>query len=393
MAPLALLPMLGLAGSTSAHVGSASRRAGSTSAHARARIPTGQVAKTWVLRRRLSAPGLYDVRLRIASPSGLKREYVEIFAPRVRRRTVLATRRRSQVNLRVRIVNRSLTVRVVGSRLAPRASASVSAIRLEAPRRPGAQRFTNPPQQSRSETSAQPNGAAAQPRAPMPTGDPPGWHRVFADDFNGSTLDPNLWRKYSGQPGGDPGGWWDPSHVSVSNGMLVLSGYRDPADGGKWTTGGVSSSPGLVQTYGKYLVRFRFDSGVGIAHAILLWPADDGWPPEVDFSEDNGSARQTNYATLHYGSNDTQIQRAVPVDLTSWHTLGVEWTPGQLVYTLDGQSWATVSSPAVPSSPMVLDIQTQAWACGTSTWEKCPNSTTPSHVNLYVDWVVAYARS
>jgi beta-glucanase (GH16 family) len=146
-----------------------------------------------------------------------------------------------------------------------------------------------------------------------------------------------------------------------------------------------------VQTYGKYLVRFRFDSGVGIAHAILLWPADNSWPPEVDFSEDNGAGRQTDYATLHYGPSNTMVQHSLSVDLTQWHTLGVEWTPGRLVYTIDGRSWATVNDSQVPSVPMVLDIQTQAWACGTSNWEQCPNATTPSHVNLYVDWVVAYA--
>lgn len=225
----------------------------------------------------------------------------------------------------------------------------------------------------------------------MPTGNIPGWHRVLADDFTGSALDSSKWRLYWGQPGGDPGGWFDPAHVSVSGGQMVLAGYRDPADGGKWATAGVSGSPGLVQTYGKYLVRFRFDSGVGIAHAILLWPGDNSWPPEIDFSEDNGANRQTTYATLHYGAGNTQVQRKVAVDLTKWHTLGVEWTPGRLVYTLDGKPWSTVWSSHVPAVPMTLDIQTQAWACGTSTWEQCPNATTPAHVNLYVDWVVAYS--
>ncbi len=154
-------------------------------------------------------------------------------------------------------------------------------------------------------------GAADPSGIPMPTAPIRGWREVFADDFTGSTLNTDLWRTYWGQPGGDPGGWFDPSHVSVSNGELVLSGYQDPADGGKWATAGVSSSPGLVQTYGKYLVRFRFDAGVGIAHAILLWPADNSWPPEIDFSEDNGANRQTDYATLHFGSSNTQVQRSV----------------------------------------------------------------------------------
>ena len=87
------------------------------------------------------------------------------------------------------------------------------------------------------------------------------------------------------------------------------------------------------------------------------------------------------------------MQKSVAVNLTQWHTLGVQWTAGRLVYTLDGRTWATVTNANVPSIPMVLDIQTQGWACGTSTWEQCPNASTPARVNLYVDWVVAYAKS
>jgi beta-glucanase (GH16 family) len=234
-------------------------------------------------------------------------------------------------------------------------------------------------------TAADPSGV------PMPVGNLPGWRQVFSDDFTGSALDTNLWHVYSGQPGGDPGGWWDPSHVVVQNGMLVLEGHRDPLDGNKWTTGGLALQPAYAQTYGKYLVRFRFDAGTGIAHAILLWPAGGGWPPEVDFSEDNGSNRQTDTSTLHYGASNSTISNDINVNLTQWHTFGVEWTPGKLVYTLDGKVWSTVENVNVPSIPMVMAIQTQAWSCGTSTWEQCPDSATPADVNLYVDWAVGYA--
>jgi beta-glucanase (GH16 family) len=242
----------------------------------------------------------------------------------------------------------------------------------------------------RSESISGPSGV------PMPTGDIRGWHKVFADDFTGRSLD-SQWKAYWGVPGGDPGGFFDPTHVTVSGGELMISAYKDSSDDAwdagpnTYVTGGVSSSPSFAQTYGKYLVRFRFGAGVGIAHAILLWPQSNTWPPEMDFSEDNGANRQTDYATLHYGASNTQIQKSVEADLTHWHTLGVEWTPGRLVYTLDGKDWATVTGAEVPSTPMTLDIQTQGWACGTSAWEECPNAATPSHVNLYVDWVVAYA--
>jgi beta-glucanase (GH16 family) len=250
---------------------------------------------------------------------------------------------------------------------------------------------TAAPQQAVAARNVQSQRIVPGKREPMPVGNIPGWRQVFTDDFSGRTLDASKWRLYWGKPGGDPAGWFDPRHVTVSNGMLVISAYRDRRDGGKWATGGLSSSPGLVQTYGKYLVRFRLDPGIGVGHAALLMPANNSWPPEIDFSEDNGSGRTGTLATLHYGKQDThQDAYLAGVNLTQWHTLGVEWSPGKLQYTIDGRIWKTMAGSAVPALPMVLDLQTQTWPCS-GTWGRCPNASTPRVVKMYVDWVVAYA--
>jgi beta-glucanase (GH16 family) len=224
----------------------------------------------------------------------------------------------------------------------------------------------------------------------MPTGNLPGWREVFSDNFSGSKLNLSKWRLYWGRPGGDPAGWWLPSHVKVSHGMLVISAYRDRAHGGQWATGGVSSAPGLAQTYGKYLVRFRMDAGFGVSHALLLFPANNTWPPEVDFSEDNGTGSVGVLATLHYGANDQHQFEKLPINVTQWHTLGVEWLPGSLTFTVDGRDWYVIHGREVPSIPMAMDIQEATWPCRGS-WGRCPNFTTPRVVHLDVDWVVAYA--
>jgi Glycosyl hydrolases family 16 len=226
-----------------------------------------------------------------------------------------------------------------------------------------------------------------------------GWRQTLADDFTGSTLS-SKWNAYWGQPGGDPGGWWDPSHVTVGNGVLTLRTYSDPtACVFAWgctainneVSGGLKGT--LAQTYGKYEVRFRIADGQGVAFAALLWPANNSWPPEIDFAEDNGAnPRTTNYATLHYGPNNTQVGKSINVDMTQWHTLGVEWTKGQLAYTLDGKTWATVKNSQVPSIPMNLAVQTQAWGPGNS-WEQPVTAATPAEVDMQIDWIVAYAQS
>lgn len=231
------------------------------------------------------------------------------------------------------------------------------------------------------------------PRDRTPAGQRRGWHRVFADDFTRG-LSASRWGRYSGQPGGDPGGLWAPSHAVVKNGILNLETYRDPRFGGRWVSGGVSSAPGLKQTYGRYEVRFRMDAGKGVSAVLLLWPTKGAWPPEIDFAEDGGvtTARNRMSATLHYGADNSQIQRTVRGDFARWHTMGVEWTPGRLVYTLDGRRWAAVRHREVPDEPMEMDLQTQAGTCG-DRYAPCPDSTTPPRVTLEVAWVVAYAYS
>jgi beta-glucanase (GH16 family) len=218
------------------------------------------------------------------------------------------------------------------------------------------------------------------------------WKRVFYDGFEHG-FSASKWGRYSGQPGGDPGGWWDPSHVAVRRGILELRTYRDPRFGNRWVSGGVSSARSLTQRYGKYEVRFRMQSGKGVTGVLLLWPTADHWPPEIDFAEDGGTdgRRDSMTASLHYGSDNRQIQRTVHADFTRWHTIGVEWTPGRLAYTLDRRAWAVVRSRHVPAEKMELDMQTQAGTCG-DRWAPCPDATTPQRVVMQVAWVAAYTR-
>lgn len=230
----------------------------------------------------------------------------------------------------------------------------------------------------------------------MPTGDISGWHQVFSDNFSGTTLDTSKWVPWEGQPGGDSSGWWDPSHVVVGGCMLTLKGYRDTSvKPGIFVTGGVGMAGSHAQTYGKYLVRMRADKGDGISAIALLWPQANVWPPEVDFYEDGGGARTTMSATLHCGSNgddSCQVEKDLSgYDFTQWHTFGVEWSPGKLVYTIDGTTWATVTDSGVPSIPMTLDLQSQALDC--SPYNTCLDSSTPSEVDMQVAWVVAYTPS
>jgi beta-glucanase (GH16 family) len=221
----------------------------------------------------------------------------------------------------------------------------------------------------------------------MPTGDLPGWKLHYSDDFPGSSLGPE-WFTYDGQPSGDRGGYFSPSHVTVGGGILNIAGSRDPAKGNIYVTGGVSNRDTDSQTYGRYSVRFRMDLGRGLAYVLLLWPHSNQYPPEVDFAEDNGTDRKSIFSSVHPADNGKPTEHNTQGDFTQWHTADMEWTPGRIVVSLDGKPWAEFTG-GVPSQAMDLALQSQGWYCGQG-WEACPDSSTPPVVNLQVDWVVAY---
>ena len=232
---------------------------------------------------------------------------------------------------------------------------------------------------------AAPSTTASGASAPVPTGNVAGWRQVFSDGFDGSTLG-SQWRTYSGQPGGSPYGTWSPSQVQVRGGFLNL---RNEQLNGQWVSGGLASRIG--QTYGKWEMRFRIDAGDEIKYAALLWPDGPNWPPEIDFAEDAGGNRSGTTATLHYGGNNAMVGERVAVDMTQWHTMGVEWSPGRIVYTLDGQPWATTVHQGVPSESMHLAIQTQPGGCQGGGGAFGCGVGNPRTTTMQVDWVTIYA--
>lgn len=244
---------------------------------------------------------------------------------------------------------------------------------------------TVPPPESLADATAPATSAVLDPTHPSgqaPTLDPdPRWRTSYVDDFTGTA--PEHWYVYSGPPSSGPGGFWVRSNAHVRDGELRL---RTTFDGSRWVSAGVARTAATPLRYGKVQVRFRMLPATGVSYALLLWPDDEVWPPEIDFGEDGGGTRALSTATLHHLPDNTVEQHRLASDFSQWHTMGVEWTPGRIDYTIDGRVWATDSGDAVPSGPMHLALQTQTWGCGL-TFAQCPDSTTPAVTDLEVDWV------
>ncbi len=210
-----------------------------------------------------------------------------------------------------------------------------------------------------------------------------GYVRTYTQDFSGTALPPG-WTDFTGIPGGDPAGQFAASHVVVANGMLHLNTWRDPTYDNKWASGGLCQC-GHPVTFGAFFVRSRI-TGKGPNEVELLWPANNQWPPEIDFNETGNQVRSTS-ATVHWATPQTLPEQVLltHVNMTHWHTWGVIWTPTKITVTLDGEPWATFTRKvAIPRIPMTLDLE-QRPGC----W-RGPVCTTQGQTML-VDWVAEYA--
>lgn len=205
---------------------------------------------------------------------------------------------------------------------------------------------------------------------------PPTWQRTLNENFLTASL-LSQWAPYSGQPGGNPYGWWSPRHIVMADGQAQLRGYWD---GGRYTTAGMIlwTRP---QTYGKYQIRMRFDRAPGIEQVMLLWPVS-GWPPEVDITEGESNGRTM--MTSHWSSTNQQKHLWTSIDMRQWHVYALEWTSTALRFTIDGRVVGTMTGAAVPHQPMNLAIQTHA--------TRAVPATTP-RATMAIDWVRVYRRA
>ncbi|WP_327085623.1 glycoside hydrolase family 16 protein [Nonomuraea sp. NBC_01738] len=211
--------------------------------------------------------------------------------------------------------------------------------------------------------------------------DTTGWGSpVFSDDFDGSSVDTGKWMIYH-----SPTARTNPRTgraATVRNGVLRLKGGLY---GGRDLSGGVAAT--RAQEYGRWEVRFKAEAGAGYTPVALLWPTRQSDGPgyaEIDFAEIVDPARQGGGIFVHNGRD--RSRKVLRADFTQWHTVAVDWLPGRLTFWLDGRKVWDYRGPNVPSGrKMGLTLQNDV-VCE----PKCRDSSTPSTVSMYVDWVKIY---
>jgi hypothetical protein len=247
---------------------------------------------------------------------------------------------------------------------------------------------------------------------PMPTGDIPGWHQIFADDFptdvpvgGFSGCDQGTVRTCSGLPSAVEAKWWAypdgwkdtsgqgvymPSRtMSIADGMMHLHMYT--AGGTTMVAAPVPKIPDPVgseggQLYGRYAIRWMVKAPTdSFKLAWLLWPDSEKFPAdgEIDFPEGQINGDITAYMHRQNATADNdQNEFDSPVPISSgWHTSVVEWTASTCTFILDGSVIGTATS-RIPNTPMHWILQS----------ETVPDRVTNGSVaaDIYIAWAAVY---
>jgi beta-glucanase (GH16 family) len=239
--------------------------------------------------------------------------------------------------------------------------------------------------------SAAAGPSATAPLTPDPTTKvtvtpPRGWKLAFNSSFaTASTLNASAWATcYWWAPGGCTNfgnsgekEWYQPSQVTVSNGMLHLVAQHTPTQGlaanGKpkeyaCRSGMVTTMPGFNFKYGMVQMVARLPYSKGLWSAFWLAATNKQWPPEVDvFEHWDTDPRAKVY--LHPLSGIRQGGYVpTPGNLgKGWHTFTLNWTKSSLTWYIDGYR-VLGTKVGVPQQTMYLvanvaDTSTDADAC------------------------------
>jgi beta-glucanase (GH16 family) len=142
----------------------------------------------------------------------------------------------------------------------------------------------------------------------------PGKTLVWADEFNGNTLNTSDWNY---EIGNGSGGWGNneleyytnsTKNAFVSNGNLIIEARKETIGNFNYSSARLTTANKKFFTYGRVDIRAKLPKTKGIWPALWMLGTNIstvGWPAsgEIDIMELLGHEPAKSYATLHYNNS------------------------------------------------------------------------------------------
>ncbi len=216
-------------------------------------------------------------------------------------------------------------------------------------------------------------------------------HRTGAfgevEHFTEPDLLESRWAAYDGDRAN--GSWWSRDAVAVDNGELRITGTGRNPTGADNMAGGACwcNTNGLIKSYGTWQAAARFDAGTGYGMIIGLYSATDAVEYLTLARLDEGT-RTRMYPVMKASGSEELNGPVVEGTFTEWNVYGVEWRPGFVTFSLNGEVIFDTrrlggTAPPIPTSPMYLYFSVVPGPDGPV---PAPTSDTPDHVAAHIDW-------
>ncbi|MBK6733511.1 MAG: family 16 glycosylhydrolase [bacterium] len=245
------------------------------------------------------------------------------------------------------------------------------------------------------------------------------WSLVWADEFNGTSLDAANWTPDIGNGCPDLCGWgnnelqyYRSQNVAVTGGNLVLTTRAESYGGSAFTSGKVHTRDKHSFLYGRVEMRAKLPTGGGMWPAFWMMPQDNvygGWASsgEIDIMESANGTTSVGGA-LHYGGTypaNTSTSSSYSLGganfADAFHVYAVEWEPDTIRWYVDGVLFMTRTSAqwysnAVPGNArapfdqpfyIILNAAVGGWYTG-CTSSACVTASLPQQ--YLIDYVRVY---
>ncbi|MBX2884331.1 MAG: family 16 glycosylhydrolase [Granulosicoccus sp.] len=240
------------------------------------------------------------------------------------------------------------------------------------------------------------------------------YYLAFSDEFNGNGLDLSKWNtaylwgpdvttnnesQYYVDIARNPDFGYQPFH-SDGNHLSIKADHtpdwlKNSANGKPYLSGVMTSYDSFQFTYGYAEARLRAPSGNGFFAAFWLLNARYiDLEPEIDITELLGENPYVVHHTYHHRDADYNLVSTPTFDTyvddfsRDFHTYAVRWSPGEIVWYVDGVETQRYTEGAIAAQPMYVLFNLAI----DGDWPQSPDGNTVFPSALEIDYVRVYRK-
>lgn len=205
-----------------------------------------------------------------------------------------------------------------------------------------------------NKSSSSDNGVIPPPYTPPADTTTHTYQLVWADEFDSSAINTNVWNFETGGNGwgNHEKEYYQPNNATIEDGNLVITAKKETVGNNGYTSSRMTTQGKKEFTYGKIEARIKMPVGMGLWPAFWMLGSDvntTSWPAcgETDIME-HINADSVIYGTIHWDNNGHVQDGGNTVSTPSdFHVYSVEWDQYSISWFIDDVLYHSSSTTAV----------------------------------------------